>query len=168
MIKSLTYVGPSLAELHTDYAKQRRIDGRAPIAGREVVEVDAPVGVVWQVLSDVAAWATSLEPGVRDINLPEGVRVDASFTRVAGGARMRARFAVVDPERELAWTGSSFGLKAVHRFVLEPLSATSTLVVIEESMAGAPLAALFTTDRLCELLRRSLCTLKAAAEEKAR
>ena len=77
---------------------------------------------------------------------------------------MRARFAVVDPEHELAWTGSAFGLKVVHRFVLDPLGTTGTRVFVEESMAGPPLAALFTTDKLRSLLRSSLQTLKGAAE----
>ena len=168
MTRSLTYFGPSLAQLHGDYAKKSRIDERAPIAAHEETTVHAPAGVVWQKLSDVPAWATNLEPGVRKINVPSGVRVDARFSRTAGGARMRSRFAVVNPERELAWTGSAFGMKVVHRFTLEPLSTTSTRVVVEESMAGPPLAALFSTGKLRALLRGSLGTLKAAAEATTR
>jgi polyketide cyclase/dehydrase/lipid transport protein len=160
----LTYFGPSLAELHADYAKLGRIDERAPIAAREETTVDASAAVVWQKLSDVRAWASNLEPGVRRISVPDGVRVDARFSRTAGGARMRARFAVVDVERELAWTGSAFGIKVAHRFTLEPLSGTRTRIVVEESMAGPPLAALFNTGKLGALLRDSLRTLKAAAE----
>jgi hypothetical protein len=167
MWTSLTYAGPSLATLHAEYAKEHRIDDRAPLSGREVIEVEAPVSLVWRRLSDVPAWDANLEPGVKGIKLPQGVRVDAPFTRTAGGVRMRATFAVVDPQRELAWTGTALGLKVVHRFVLEPSEPTATRVLVEESMAGPPLAALFTTDKLCRLLRRSLKTLKDAAEGKA-
>lgn len=161
----MTYVGPSLARLHADYAKAHRIDEHAPAAAREAIEVDVPVGLVWQRLADVPAWHTNLEPGVKAIELPAGVRVDAPFARTAGGVRMRARFAVVDGERELAWSGSALGLKVVHRFALEPLGPSRTRVVVEESMAGPPLAVLFTTDRLRTLLRNSLHVLKRAAEE---
>jgi hypothetical protein len=165
MWKQLTYAGPSLAVLHAAYAKQHRIDNRAPLHGRETMEVSAPASVVWRRLSDVPAWNANLEPGVKDVDLPDGVRVDAPFARTAGGVRMRARFAVVDPEHELAWTGVALGLKVAHRFVLEPCGEGGTRVVVEESMAGPPLAALVTTVKLRSLLRRSLQTLKGASEQ---
>lgn len=164
MTSRLTYFGPSLARLHTEYAKTGRIDDRAPIAAHEETSVLAPAGVVWQKLSDVPAWVQNLEPGARNISVPDGVRVDSRFSRTAGGARMRAEFAVVDVERALAWTSSAFGMRAVHRFTLDPVSASSTQVMVEESMAGPPLAALFSSSKLRALLCSSMETLRAAAE----
>jgi len=93
-------------------------------------------------------WHTTLEPGVRRIRLPHGVQVDAPFTRSNKRVRMRARFALVDPDRELAWTGSGLGSRVVHRITLEPRPDDTTKVVAEESMAGPLLSILFSTTKL--------------------
>ena len=165
MTAALFYTGPSLRDLHEDYAKKHRIDDRAAIRGRREITVTASPAVVWAVLSDIERWDVNLEPGVHDIRVPGGVTVDARFTRVNKGAKMTARFAVVDPERELAWTGSAFGAKVVHRFALEARPDGGTRVVVVESMAGLLLAVFFyTSAKLQGLLETSLATLKAAAE----
>ncbi len=163
---TLFYVGPSLRVLHEDYAKRHFIDARAPLQGRREVIVNAPAARVWRLLSDVKAWDKNLEPGVHDVHVEQGVVVDAPFTRTNKGARMKARFAVVDQERELCWSGSVFGgAKAVHRYVLEPVSGRATRVTVEESMAGPVLAlAFFTNAKLDALLKNCLATLKAASE----
>ncbi len=165
MTAVLFYTGPSLRELHEDYAKKQRIDDRAAITGRRDITVNAPPAVVWALLSDVTHWDKNLEPGVHDIRVPDGVLVDAPFTRVNKGATLKARFAVVEPERELAWTGSAFGAKVVHRYILEALPGGGTRVVVEESMAGPLLAVFFYTSRKLQgLLETCLATLKTSAE----
>jgi hypothetical protein len=164
MASSLFYTGPSIAVLHEEYAKKGRIDGRAAIQGTREVRIEAPIERVWELLSDVLRWSNNLEPGVKNIVLDAGVTVDGRFTRTKGGANMRGRFAVVDSPREIAWTGSSFGAKVVHRFVLEPADDGSTRVVVEESMAGPLFGLLFNNKKLDAVLTESLTTLKDAAE----
>jgi hypothetical protein len=164
MTSALTYRGPALAELHERYAKQHRVDPMAPIRARREIIIDAPVERVWARLSDVPSWGTNLEPGVKNITLERGVSVDGSFVRSNKGARMRATFAVVQPNTEIAWTGSAFGVKVVHRFELTPVNTNATKVVVEESMAGSLLALLFSTRKLVNVLDLSLATLKTAAE----
>jgi hypothetical protein len=163
MTSALTYRGPAVAVLHEEYAKRHRVDRDAPARAEADVVIDATVPTVWAKLTDLNAWATNLERGVRGIRIPHGVTVDEEFQRSAKGARMRARFAVVDPQRELAWTGTSLGVRVVHRFTLEPVEGTRTRVVAEKSMAGW-LAALFASEKLAGLLRQSLDTLKQACE----
>jgi len=153
--------------LHEEYAKAHRIDDRAPLQGRRQIVIDAPLDRVWRTLTDVPAWDTNLEPGVKDIRLENGVTVDAEFARSNKGARMTARFAVVNSDGELAWTGQAFGAKVVHRFELTPGPDSTTEVVVEESMAGPLLALLFNTRKLTNLLEGSLHTLKSAAESGA-
>ncbi|GAB2648341.1 SRPBCC family protein [Kribbella swartbergensis] len=164
MFSSLLYTGPSITLLHEEYAKKHRIDDRAAIQGHRGIRIGAPIERVWQLLSDVPRWSDNLEPGVRDIHLDEGVTVDGRFTRTRSGARMRARFAVIDAPHEIAWTGSAFGAKVVHRFLLEPIDDESTRVVVEESMAGPLLGLFFNNKKLDDVLAESLTTLKQAAE----
>lgn len=164
MTNSLFYTGPSIAVLHEEYAKKSRIDDRAAIQGRREITVAAPIERVWEKLSDVASWDTNLEPGVKDIQLDDGVTVDGRFTRVKGGAKMTARFAVVEAPREIAWTGTAFGAKAVHRFTLESTDDNTTRVVVEESMAGPLFGLLFNNKKLDAVLTESLTALKRASE----
>lgn len=164
MSNSITYRGPALSQLHGQFAKKHRIDEAAPIRNRREIVVNAPVHRVWQMLIDVPAWETNLEPGVKNVRLEHGVSVDATFTRSNKGARMRAQFAVVREDREIAWTGSAFGARVVHRFQLEAVGDKVTKVVVEESMSGPLLGLFFSVPALNELLDISLRTLKAAAE----
>ncbi|QNE20302.1 molecular chaperone Hsp90 [Kribbella qitaiheensis] len=164
MPNSLFYTGPSLAVLHEEYAKKGRIDDRAAIQGRREAVIAAPIDLVWQKLTDVARWDTNLEPGVKDIQLDQGVTVDGRFTRVKSGAKMKARFAVLEAPREIAWTGAAFGAKVVHRFVLESTDDDSTRVTVEESMAGPLFGLIFNNKKLDAVLVESLATLKQASE----
>jgi hypothetical protein len=79
---------------------------------------------------------------VSDVRNDEGVVVGTQFTWRNGQTRLRSRFAVVDQERELTWTGSAMGVKVVDRHVLSVAGAHRTRLVTEESMAGR-LAVLF-------------------------
>jgi hypothetical protein len=166
VIRALVYAGPSLERLHDDYAKRGRIDDRAPIAVTHGVLIDAPVSVVWAVLADPRGWA-AVDPVIHDVRLAEPVGVDVEFRWKSGSASMRSRFAVVEPEREITWTGSSFGAKVVHRHLLEPVDAGTTRLTCEESMAGPLLGLFFSSAKLRTHLDRWLTAVKAAAERRA-
>jgi hypothetical protein len=166
-VNSITYRGPSLTTLHESYAKNRKIDEQAPIRGRRRIAIDAPVEVVWETLADLPCWGSILEPDLKVINAPDGIVPDAEFTRTIRRANITARFAVVDPNRELAWTGSAFGANVVHRFVLEPDGDDRTIATVEESMAGRMLGTFFSAQKLLASLETSLRGLKRAAEARA-
>lgn len=166
-MNSITYRGPSLTELHEDYAKNGRIDDRAPIRARRAITIEAPVDVVWETLTGFSRWSESLEPDLKHVAAEEGVVPDAVFTRTIQRANIVARFAVVDENRELAWTGSSFGANVVHRFRLEPSDEGRTRVVVEQSMAGRLLGTFFDVQKLAASLETSLRHLKRAAEARS-
>lgn len=166
MIRALLYTGPSLERLHDEFAKRGRIDDRAPIAVTHSVRMDAPVAVVWAVLSDPSGWA-AVEPVIHDVRLAEPVAPDVEFRWKSGSASMRFRFAVVEPEREITWTGVSFGAKVVHRHLLDPVDGGTTRLTCEESMAGPLLGLFFSSAKLRAHLDRWLTAVKPAAEERA-
>jgi hypothetical protein len=161
----LLYRGPSLLALHEQYAKQGRIDERAAVTAARSVRVDAPPRRVWQVLSAAEAWP-DVATEISSIDLPGGVAPDAAFVWVNGRARIKSRFAIVEPLRELTWTGVSSGARAVHRNVLHPLNDHETQLQSEESMAGPLLTLFYNRDKLSAALQRWLMAVKAAAETK--
>jgi hypothetical protein len=159
----LLYRGPSLQALHEQYAKKGRIDERAAVTAARSVRVDAPSRRVWQVLSAAEAWP-EVATEISSIDLPGGVAPDAAFVWVNGGARIKSRFAIVEPLRELTWTGVSSGARAVHRNVLHHLNDHQTQLHSEESMAGPLLTLFYNSGKLSAALKDWLAAVKAAAE----
>ncbi|MCX5206179.1 SRPBCC family protein [Streptomyces sp. NBC_00237] len=166
MLKRLLYRGPSMEVLHEEYAKKGRLDERAPLSGAYEIRIEAPLERVWTLLSEPANWP-SIDPAIHGVTVESssgGAEVDARFTWVNGRNRIRSRFAVIDPGKELVWTGLAAGAKAVHRHVLEATDDGATLVRTEESMGGPLLVLFFSDAKLHRVLEKWLKGLKKAAE----
>ena len=161
----LLYRCPSIEALHQQYAKRERIDTRAPVTAAGEVEIDAPVQRVWELLADPMAWP-SFAPEVHDVHLDAPAAVDTRFTWANGRSRIKSRFAVVDPGREITWTGVSSGFKAVHRHLLEATSDGATRVRSEESIAGSLLVLFYSSAKLQAGIEAWLTGLKTAAERR--
>lgn len=157
------YTGPSLEQLHEQYAKAGRIDGAAPFRAEHEVRIDAPPARVWALLSEPTGWP-AIDPAIHDVRLTAPVGVDARFTWAKGKATFASRFAVVAPEREITWTGGSLGARVVHRHILTPMDVGSTLLRCEESMAGWLLSLVYSNGQLRGVLVDWLAAIKSAAE----
>jgi hypothetical protein len=163
MLNKLLYAGPPLRVLHDDYAKKGRIDDKAPVATAYEVNIKAPRERVWELLASPLSWG-SFDPAIHDVRLNGPVTADTAFTWANGRARMKSTLAVVDPGRELSWTGASMGFKVVHRHLLSAHPGGGTRVRCEESMAGPLLTLLYSEARLRAVLGTWLGALKTAAE----
>jgi hypothetical protein len=163
----LLYRGPSLRILHEQYAKQGRIDEGAAVTAARSVRIDATPRRVWQVLSAAESWP-DFAPAISAVDLPRGVAPDAAFAWTNGRARIKSRFAIVEPQRELTWTGVSSGARAVHRNVLQPLNDHQTQLQSAEFMAGLLLSLFYNSKKLSAALEDWLMAVKAAAEHQPR
>lgn len=108
MLRQMLYRGPSRQVLHEGYAKHGRIDDQAPITSSSAIVIEAPVDHVWARLINLPAWPT-ITPSIRDVRLESVIEVDAYFTMRLYNFPVRAQFAVVQPSRELTWTGCRCG-----------------------------------------------------------
>ena len=162
MLKSIFYTGPSLQTLQAAYAKQGRIDAAAAIKSNAEILVRAPVARVWQILADAPNWPAWM-PGVKTVRLDSTVAPDAGFTWQSGSSTIKSTFAVVEPGRELTWTGISSGAKAVDRHILEATDG-GTRVFMEESIAGPFVVLFYNSEKLRTAQRAFLAALKRLAE----
>ena len=160
---TLLYRGPSLEVLHDEYARCRRIDPSAPIMAAHTVTIAAPVPLVWRVLAQPERWS-EIDSAIHEVHLDGGVLEGARFTWRNGKTRLASRFAVVDHERELTWTGTALGAKVVHRHVLRPTPDGGTELFTEESMAGPSLVLFFGSTKLYRALERWTSAITVAAE----
>jgi hypothetical protein len=165
-LTKLFYAGPPLRVLHEEYAKNGRVDHRAPVRASYEVIIQAPREQVWPLLASPPDWQ-KFDPAIHDVHLDGPVAADTEFTWANGRARMKSRLAIVNPGRELTWTGASMGFKVVHRHLLEDADG-GTRVRCEESMAGLFLTMIYSESKLRAALKTWLTALKAGAECQSR
>lgn len=159
----LWYRGPSRQVLHEEYAKRSRIDEHAPIRSSSAVEIDAPVDQVWALLTNPPAWPT-ITPAIRDVQLESALAVDSYFRFRLYTFPIRAQVAVLQPKRELTWTGVALWFTAIEQHGVEPLPQGGTRLSIAESFAGVLAVPLMSRSRLKRQHEQWLRAFKQAAE----
>jgi uncharacterized membrane protein len=120
------------------------IDATAPVWSTGEIEIDAPVDVVWDVLTHISDWP-SWNPDVKSVSVNGLVGEGMSFRWKAGPTTISSTIRYLDRLRGIAWTGDTMGIDAIHVWHFEP-RGERTVVRTEESYDG------FAT----HLLRRSL------------
>ena len=140
------------------------IDRSAPAVARAETEVSAPPESVWKLVAGIDGWP-GWNPDVKSAALQGDLAPGSTFRWKTGPGTIVSTLREVDPPREIAWTGKTMGIAAVHVYRLEPREG-GTHVVSEESWAGIPVRLL--PGRLGKLLQDSLeaglSHVKAAAE----
>jgi len=110
------------------------VDARAPVKGAAEIEIAAPRQGVWDVLTAFEEWPT-WNPDVKSVSVEGEVAEGSEFRWKAGPGTITSRIRRLDEPGRIAWTGTTFGIKAIHVYTLEPRD-TKTLVRSEESYHG--------------------------------
>jgi uncharacterized protein YndB with AHSA1/START domain len=142
------------------------INQAAPVVGTSETEVAAARELVWDVLSAITHWP-SWNPDVKSVSMHGALSEGSEFRWKAGPGTITSMLERVEPPQRIAWSGKTFGLAAMHIYVLEARNGT-TLVRTEESYDGL-VARLFRArlqKTLDGALERGLRHLKAEAERR--
>ena len=110
------------------------INRSAPVIAKTQMHIAADQQTVWDALTDFESWPAWKEE-VRSLSLRGPVEPGSTFEWKAGPGTIRSRLEEVDGPRRIAWTGSTFGIRAIDAFRLETLDG-GTLVTEEESWDG--------------------------------
>ncbi len=110
------------------------IHEKAPAVARAQIEIAADPESVWRLLTDLERWPT-WKSDVRSVALHGSLAPGSLFVWKTGPGTIRSTLQEVDPPRAIGWTGSTFGIKAIDVFRLEPRDG-GTLVKEEESWEG--------------------------------
>ena len=73
------------------------------------LQIAATPEVVWDVISDLAAWPT-WNRGVRSVTLDGPLQPGTGFRWKAGSSTLVSTLRVVDAPREIGWTGKTMGI----------------------------------------------------------
>jgi len=95
------------------------IDRGAPATVEGEILVAAPPETVWAVIADLSGWPT-WNSDVRSMTFQDPLEPGSTFRWKSGSASLVSTLRVVDPPREIGWTGVTMGIKAVHVFRFEP------------------------------------------------
>jgi hypothetical protein len=119
------------------------------------------------VLSAIDRWP-SWNPDVKSVTLQGPVRPGSVFRWKSGPSSLTSTLQVVDPPREIAWTGTTMGIKAVHVFRFQA-NGGGTLARSEESWEGliASLLKGYSRRTLDKGIHSVLAHLKVEAERRA-
>ena len=142
------------------------INEQAPVVGTGETEIAAPPEVVWDVLTAIDRWPT-WNPDVKSMSMPGDLVAGSEFRWKAGPGTITSVLQHVDRPRQIAWTGKTLGIRAIHVYRLEP-RGDGTFVSTEESYEGLP-ARLFrgpVQKTLDAALADGLRHLKAEAERR--
>jgi len=143
------------------------INRDAPATAEGELRIDADPQTVFSVISAIDQWP-SWNPDVRSVTLQGPVQPGAVFRWKSGPSSLTSTLQVVDPPHEIAWTGTTMGIKAVHVFRFQANDGR-TLARSEESWEGllASLLRRYSRKTLDKGIRSVLAHLKTEAERRA-
>jgi hypothetical protein len=143
------------------------IDRDAPATGEGEIQIAADPQIVFSTMSAIGDWPT-WNPRITSVKLGGPVQRGTVFRWKSGPSSLTSTLQVVDPPREIGWTGSTMGIKAVHVFRFEAKDG-GTLVRSEESWAGLLASVLkgYSRKAIDKAIAGFLTNLKAEAERRA-
>jgi uncharacterized protein YndB with AHSA1/START domain len=143
------------------------INRNAPATAEAELRIDADPQTVFAVISAIDQWP-SWNPDVKSVSVEGPVQPGMVFRWKAGPSSLTSVLQVVDPPREIAWTGTTMGIKAVHVFQFRA-SDGGTMARSEESWEGliASLLKGYSRKTLDKGIRSVLTNLKTEAERRA-
>ena len=109
-----------------------------PIYVRNDIAIGAPASEVFRRIARATEWP-SYYPNSADVRLEGGateLRQGTKFEWTTFGTRQRSEVTLHDPDRAIGWTAKGGGVRAFHRWILEPAGDGRTLVVTEECQWG--------------------------------
>jgi uncharacterized protein YndB with AHSA1/START domain len=143
------------------------VNRAAPVIAADEIEIAASPQAVWDVLTDLESWPR-WNPDVKSMSMQGDLAEGSTFRWRAGPGTITSTIQQVEPPKLIAWTGTTFGIKARHVYRLEP-RGEGTLVHTEESYEG--LVARLLRGSLQKTLEKGLSDglryLKAEAERRS-
>ena len=143
------------------------IDRSAPATASGQIDINADPQTVFAVISAIGDWP-KWNPDVRSAHLEGPLEPGTVFRWKAGPSSLVSTIEVVDPPREITWTGKTMGIKAIHAFRFEA-AGSGTTARSAESWDGliARLLKGYSRRTLDKGIRGVLAHLKAEAERRS-
>jgi hypothetical protein len=110
------------------------INRDAPATASAEAFIRAPLNGVWSTLTNIGEW-NRWNPDVRYVDMRGPLAPGTEFRWKSGGASIVSLIQELEPERRVAWTGRTLGIRAAHIWTCTE-QETGVLVRTEESFDG--------------------------------
>lgn len=142
----------------------KSINYNAPVKCSKSININASASKVWSVLTNINQWP-AWQKKISNSKIDGELQSETTFTWKTGGATIHSTLHTVNANSEFGWTGKTFGMYAIHNWLLIDNDGNTT-VEVQESMEGL-LARLFKTSfnkNLAEGMQYWLECLKQTCE----
>ncbi len=150
-----------------DRSAEMTINNNAPVVAASEIEIAAGPEIVWDVMIKIDQWPT-WNPDIEEVFLDGEVAEGSEFRWKSGPGMITSTIRRIERPRFLAWTGKTFGIRAIHIWRMEPRDG-NTLARTEESWEG--LVARMFRGRMQKTLENAINAglnyLKAEAERRS-
>jgi uncharacterized protein YndB with AHSA1/START domain len=85
------------------------IDENAPVITRDEILIDAPLGTVWDLHTDISSWPQWL-PDIDSATMEGPLEAGTVFRWQTFGLSIESTIQEVDPPRRIAWSGPAQGI----------------------------------------------------------
>jgi uncharacterized protein YndB with AHSA1/START domain len=139
-------------------------DSGFPVSAKAEIDIAAPVERVWAIEADIAEWPR-WNRSIQTMELYGDVAPGTLFSWKTGGVSIDSEIREVVPRCRIVWSGSAFGIHALHSWTFEA-TEYGTHVSTEETFTG-PLAWLLPDTMrqiLASALQKGVLLLKEESE----
>ncbi len=140
----------------------KSINQQAPVKCSKSIIIDATPEKVWSVLTAISNWP-AWQHQISAAALTSHLAINGTFRWKTGGASIISTLHTVEPCSKFGWTGKTFGMFAIHNWVLQS-HHNKTIVLVDESMEGL-LAVIFKKSFNTNLAKGMLYWLEALKTE---
>lgn len=118
----------------------KSINHQAPVVASKSITINTNSEKVWEIMTNINDWPR-WQTEISNSKLNGGLQSGSSFVWKTGGSKIQSTLHTVKPYTQFGWTGKTFGIFAIHNWILTSQEG-QTIVTVEESMEGL-LAKLF-------------------------
>lgn len=147
------------------FAAGEQMIPKAPVQATRSVQITAPLGKVWSILTGVPDWE-HWHPYLENSILEGTFSADTQLT-YGGFIKHKLRIAKVVPGELVMFYGTMAGYKGITRWEVKQADGSQTEVSFTESSTGFMIGTLYSNQKLGEHLQNWLNALKAEAERSA-
>ncbi len=123
-----------LLEHFSNYKVAKVIHSDAPVITKKTITINAPIGKVWRIFSDVNNW-DEWQKEIVDPVINGPFKAGTVFHWKSNGLTIASTLQSVELNKEVAWSGPAFGAFAIHTWHFTENNGQTT-VSVEESMEG--------------------------------
>lgn len=112
----------------------KTINSNAPVKCSRSVIINANIEKVWSVITDINNWS-NWQTAISNTKLNGSLTPGTSFSWKTGGVKIHSVLHTVKPYQQFGWTGKTWGMFAIHNWVIAE-NKGQTIVRVDESMEG--------------------------------